>query len=105
MSKHHPNSRNMRKVTAEFFVQCRAADEPCWLCHMAIDYEVEPNSTDQSFNRDHYYPASTHPEHYEDPANFRASHALCNRMRSNNAPRSPLGILSRDWTEPQPIEA
>jgi hypothetical protein len=105
VSKHHPNSRNMRKVKAEFLEQCSAevqpdssVGRPCWLCGMRIDYD-DPTS-DHRFELDHYYPASTHPEFYEDPANFRASGAACNRERSNNPPRPGLGVLSREWFKP-----
>lgn len=100
MSEHHPSTRNMRKVKAEFRAECKAANRPCWLCGLDIDYEAphDDYSNDDRFELDHYYPASTHPEHYEDPANFRPSHAGCNRERSNNAPRPSLGILSRQWT-------
>lgn len=99
MSRHHTNSRNMQRQKKLFRDGCEATNEVCWLCGMPIDYEAphDDYDNDDRFELDHYYPASTHPEHYEDPANFRASHAGCNRERSNNAPRPGLGILSRDW--------
>jgi hypothetical protein len=98
-TNHHPSTRNMRKVKAEFRAQCTAEDAKCWLCGMAIDYEADPNdeASKHRFQLDHYYPASTHPEHYEDPANFRPSGAECNRERGNKAPRPGLGMLSRKW--------
>ncbi|HYH13340.1 MAG TPA: hypothetical protein VD789_13365, partial [Thermomicrobiales bacterium] len=97
MSQHHPSTRRMRQLKADFQDQCRAADEPCWMDGQPIDYTVPAGSTDDSYELDHYYPASTHPEHYDDPANFRASHALCNRTRSNQAPSADLGAPSRQW--------
>lgn len=96
----------MQKVSAEFRELCEhevqpdgSTGRPCWLCGMPIDYAAphDDYSNDDRFQRDHYYPASTHPEFYEDPANFRASHAGCNRERSNNPPHPSLGILSREW--------
>lgn len=105
MSQHHKNTRNMRKVSAQFRAACEAEPQPdgtvgrpCWLCGESIDYTL-PSGTgeDDSFERDHYFPASTHPDLYEDPANFRPSHAACNRERSNNAPHPSLGVLSRAW--------
>jgi 5-methylcytosine-specific restriction endonuclease McrA len=102
VSRHHTNSRNMQKVKATFREECATEDQPdgtrgrpCWLCGMPIDYDM-PDS-EHAFNLDHYYPASTHPEHYEDPANFRASHAKCNQVRGNNPPRPLLGVPSRQW--------
>lgn len=105
MSQHHSNSRNMRKVSAEFREICATEKQPdgttgrpCWLCDDPIDYTLPSGQgIDDSFERDHYFPASTHPDLYEDPANFRASHAACNRERSNNPPAPELGILSRQW--------
>lgn len=99
MSQHHKSTRNMRKLKAEFRAQCEADNSPCWMDGMPIDYtaKFDDYENDDRFELDHYYPASTHPEHYEDPANFRASHAGCNNERSNDAPRAGLGILSRQW--------
>jgi 5-methylcytosine-specific restriction endonuclease McrA len=102
MSKHHPSTRNMRTVKAAFREECETEQQadgkvgrPCWLCGQVITYA--DRGTEDSFELDHYYPASTHPEHYEDPANFRASHSSCNRERSNKPPRAGLGVLSRAW--------
>lgn len=92
MSKHHVHTRQVQRLKDEFFDQCRRADAVCWLCDTAIDYSVAPGSTDSSFNTDHYFPASTHPQHYADPTNFRPSHALCNTRRGNAAPRAGAGL-------------
>jgi hypothetical protein len=81
----------------KFYEQCKRENKPCWLCGMPIDYSVKPNSTDNSYNLDHYYPVSKRPDLQNDPANFRPSHASCNRLRGNNDPRKPLGALSRRW--------
>jgi len=105
MSQHHSNSRNMRKVSAEFRELCATEKQPdgstgrpCWLCDDPIDYTLPSGQgIDDSFERDHYFPASTHPDLYEDPAHFRASHAAGTRDRSNNPPAPELGILSRQW--------
>lgn len=99
MSQHHPSTRNMAKVKAAFKEQSAEQDARCWMCGMPIDYTApwDDWKNDSRFELDHYYPASTHPEHYEDPANFRPSHAGCNRERSNGAPQAGLGTLSRLW--------
>jgi 5-methylcytosine-specific restriction endonuclease McrA len=96
MSQHHPSTRNMRELKRVFRAEREEADAPCWLCGQLINYAE--HGREDSFELDHYYPASTHPEHYEDPANFRPSHSSCNRERSNKAPRPGLGVLSRNWT-------
>lgn len=101
----------MQKQKAEFRAECatwqdelmqsdKVAGRPCWLCGMPIDYEAPHDDYENGarYQLDHYYPASTHPEHFEDPANFRPSHAKCNQVRGNQPPRPSLGIPSRQWT-------
>jgi len=99
MGNNHPSSRNMRRLVVAFKAECEEADLPCWLCRMAIDYTAEYDDwkNPSRFQLDHYYPASTHPQHYEDAANFRPSHAKCNQVRGNQPPRPPLGTPSRRW--------
>lgn len=89
-------SRRYRALRKAFRAKCEQENAPCWLCQMPIDYRIEwPN--DDAFELDHLYPRSTHPEHAEDPANFRASHSACNNKRSNKMPTGGLGTLSRTW--------
>ncbi|ALE05518.1 hypothetical protein AL755_08555 [Arthrobacter sp. ERGS1:01] len=89
-------SRRYRQQRATFRTQCAEANEPCWLCSQAIDYRIKWPEED-AFELDHLYPRSTHPQHAEDPTNFRASHRLCNQKRSNKMPTGGLGTLSRQW--------
>lgn len=99
MSQHHKSTRNMRKLKEQFKTESHTANLPCWMCGMPIDYDAPHDDWDNPdrYQLDHYYPASTHPEHYEDPANFRPSHAACNNERSDGAPSAGLGTLSRQW--------
>lgn len=97
MSVHHKTTRNMQKLKTAFKAECAEADASCWLCGQPIEYEPLDNTDPSRFELDHYYPVSTHPQHAEDPANFRASHAECNRRRGNKAPAPGLGSLSRQW--------
>ncbi|UOE45487.1 hypothetical protein [Agromyces larvae] len=97
MSSHHKQTRRFKQLKADFRAECEATDAPCWMDGMPIDYTVPDGTTDDSFENDHYYPVSTHPELREDPANFRPSHSLCNRQRGNGSPLPPLGLLSRAW--------
>ena len=90
-------SRQFEKDKATFFAQCKAQHAVCWLCGMPIDYEAPKNTTDDSFNLDHLYPVSKHPELQFDPAGFKPSHTSCNRLRSNQDPPTPIGTLSRQW--------
>ncbi|TPF87436.1 hypothetical protein BW13_00870 [Bifidobacterium sp. UTCIF-37] len=91
------NTRAFNKARKQFFQQCKHNNAPCWLCGMPIDYNVDPNTTDDSFNLDHYYPVSKRPDLQEDPAGFRPSHAQCNNLRGNKDPNTPIGQLSRQW--------
>lgn len=99
MSKHHKSTRQDRADRAKFKAECQAEDRPCWLCGGAIDYDAphDDYDNDDRYQRDHFFPASTHPELYEDPSNWRPSHAGCNRDRSNDDATGGLGIPSRQW--------
>jgi hypothetical protein len=58
-----------------------------------IDYRAkryEPNS----FEADHAYPVSTHPQFAYDPARLRASHSRCNRARRAEE------ITHGEWVRP-----
>lgn len=90
-------SRQFEKDKAAFFNQCKAQHAVCWLCGMPIDYSAPKNTSDDSFNLDHLYPVSKHPELQFDPAGFKPSHTSCNRLRSNQDPPTPIGTLSRQW--------
>lgn len=94
------NTRRMHKLRDEFKAQCEDADEECWICNLEIDYAAPADDyeNDERFQLDHYFPVSTHPELQEDPSNFRASHAGCNRDRGNGVATPGLGIPSRQWT-------
>lgn len=89
-------SRRYRQLRKTFRSQCEQANTQCWLCSQPIDYTI-PWPDEQSFELDHLYPRSTHPQHAEDPANFRASHRACNNKRSNKMPVGGLGTLKRNW--------
>lgn len=90
-------SRQFEKDKATFFTQCKAQHAVCWLCGMPIDYNAVKNTTDDSFNLDHMFPVSKHPELQFDPAGFKPSHTSCNRLRGNQDPPAPIGTLSRQW--------
>lgn len=90
-------SRQFEKDKAAFFTQCKAQHAVCWLCGMPIDYAAPKNTSDDSFNLDHLYPVSKHPELQFDPAGFKPSHTSCNRLRGNQDPPAPIGTLSRQW--------
>ena len=96
------STRQFAKDKKAFRERCAREHAVCWLCGMPIDYTVEPNTTDDSFNLDHYYPVSKRPDLQYDPAGFRPSHTSCNRLRGNKDPELPLGTLSRQWISTQP---
>lgn len=68
----------------------------CHLCGQYIDYDVPANEPD-SFEVDHFYSVLSHPELFEDPANFRASHSSCNSSRGTADVKPTLGQLSEAW--------
>ena len=99
------DTRRMKRLRAEFFAEGsrQDADEAtrhlanCWLCKQRIDYTVDPHTTPDSHNLDHYHTVNDNPELQEDPTNFRHSHMLCNGHRNKNAPSAGLGESVSDW--------
>lgn len=85
-----------------FRAECVKLDAPCWMDGQPIAYDEPDSSTDDSFELDHYYPVSTHPQMELDPANFRPSHRLCNRSRGSGAPVPLIDNTSRNWNKPAP---
>lgn len=93
------STRRFKALRKRFRADCEAVGEPCWACWLgkpAIDYSL-PREHPHSFNLDHAIPVSVRPDLAEDPANFRASHRICNEKRGAGAPALTLGKLSRDW--------
>lgn len=105
MSKWHRNTRNMRRARPAFYEEGKLLDaDPatrseanCWICGERIDYDALPGSTEQSHELDHAIPVSERPDLQEDPSNFRHSHSICNRRRSNKAPLPSLGEAVPAW--------
>lgn len=93
------SSQRMQRLRRTFREECAAANLPCWLCGQEINYAARPDDHHDTtrFQLDHFFPVSTHMEYAEDPANFRASHALCNQQRGNKMPEGGLGSLSEEW--------
>jgi hypothetical protein len=94
MSAQRTSTRRGKQLTVEFFEEGRRLDaDPetrhlanCWLCHQRIDYQVPPNTTPDSHNKDHYYPVADFPELQDDPEGWRHSHQLCNVKRGKSTP-------------------
>lgn len=106
MGKNHKTTRASRKTYLEFREECEhelqpdgTIGRPCWICRQAIDYAAPADDykNDDRFERDHIKPVEQYPELAEDPANWEASHAGCNRNKSNGQARPPLGEPSRAW--------
>lgn len=98
-----PDTRRMKRLRLDFFEQGKkldAAGDPaadCWLCKQPIDYNVEPHTTADSHNLDHYRPYADAPELIDDPTNFRHSHMGCNLSRGKRAPAPGLGEAVGEW--------
>ena len=89
--------KEYQQLRATFRAACEVADEPCWMDGQPIAYDEKDSSTDDSFELDHYYPVSTHPDKEMDVANFKASHMSCNRRRGNGPPLPQINNPSRNW--------
>ena len=90
------DSRRYTTMRLAFRGACLDSGTPCWICGQAIDYTAPPND-ETSFELDHAFPVSTHPELKEDAGNFRASHCRCNRARGNRPPRFAPNAVTREW--------
>lgn len=88
--------RSSRAYRAAKAAMKAARCQPCWLCGQAIDYDAPPQSPD-SFEPDHLFPVSTHPELADDPGNLIQSHSQCNRARGNGDPFVPVMKTTRQW--------
>lgn len=72
------DTRAMKAARTAFFNEVKRLDaDPdtrhlanCWICKQRIAYDVEPNTTPDSHNLDHYLPVSTHPEPQHDVTNW-----------------------------------
>ena len=91
------DGRVWRRLAETFERECREIDAPCWLCGQPILYDEDSTSHPDSFQPDHFYPVSTHPDLAEDPANLRPGHRSCNIARGNSDPAPGLGLNSRAW--------
>lgn len=89
-SQRYLNLRN------RFRASCRKLGLPCHICGQGIDYDIPAGEPD-SFEVDHFYPVDTHPELFEDIANFRPSHKGCNSSRGTADVKPVLGQLSEAW--------
>lgn len=99
------HSRRAQKQRTEFFEEGRRldadpetrAEADCHLCHMRIDYEVDPGTTSDSHTLDHYYPVEDFPELQDDPENFRHAHFNCNSSRGKGQVEQGLGEEMPAW--------
>ena len=94
-----PDSEPFRRARARFFEQGKAEDAPCWICRGTegpIDYDAAPGAP-LSHTLDHIHPVSTHPELYNDPANFAHAHQKCNSSRGAKAPTVKCSVIPRMW--------
>lgn len=98
MSGHHKSTRADNDVRREYKAKCAETNFPCCICQQAFDYAARKDdyADDDRFQRDYFFPASTH-HLYDDPANWRPSHAGCNRDRSDEDARAGIGTASRLW--------
>jgi hypothetical protein len=95
----------MHKLRAEFFEEGKRLDaDPetrhlanCWRCRGRIDYDAEPNSTDDSHNLGHFKSVRDFPELQEDVDNFRHEHRLCNVTAGADMHELGLGDQVPDW--------
>ena len=62
--------RQFEKDRKAFFAKCKRERAVCWLCGMPIDYDAPQNTTDDSYNLDHFYPVTKRPDLQHDPAGF-----------------------------------
>jgi len=80
--------KDYERERARFKAECAKTNAPCWICNNSkgpIDYTSPYRRGTQQpllFNLDHAAPVSLGGESAR-PANFRASHYVCNVSRGN----------------------
>lgn len=105
MAGKRTNTRAMHVGRQSFFEEGKRLDaDPetrhlsiCWLCKERINYDVDPHTTPDSHNLDHFRTVRDYPELQNDPSNWRHSHRLCNGSRGPDAPSLGLGEQVADW--------
>lgn len=98
------NKRDSRYRAAQQRFKRYAASHnlPCNECGHPINYTIPHNDewgtvNIESFELDHLYSFAEHPELELDPANFRATHAGCNRAKGNNRKTPKNNPNTRAW--------
>lgn len=91
-----------RKAQQKFKARAAANNLPCNICGQPIDYTIPHNDewgsiNSDAFELDHLYPVATHKHLELDPANFRATHAGCNRAKGNNRLTKRSNPVTRQW--------
>ena len=98
VAKSDKGGRQFEKDRQKFFLESTKQNTVHrWLCGIAHRLDVAQNTTDDSYNLDHFYPVTKRPDLQHDPAGFRPSHTQCNNLRGNKDPATPIGTLSRQW--------
>jgi HNH endonuclease len=102
-------------LARKFKAQCRARNEPCWLCvrrgHKPTDPEAQidyaaPRFAARAFEADHILDWESHPMARYSLQNCAASHSRCNRQRRDEAKHNaritapkPVKVFT-EWQKP-----
>ena len=91
------HTKEWRKLSRQCYERDKAINAQCWIGKHAINYNVKPSSTPDSYEPDHYFPVATHPELALVPENIRPACKACNRARRSKAGIDNVGNRSREW--------
>lgn len=97
MSRDPRKSKAWQRMRLECFKRDKQKNAKCVHCGQPINYDVEPSSTDDSYEPDHRIDVSSHPEYALIPENVQPSHRRCNRARGKKAGINNLGNPTRNW--------
>ena len=92
------DKQTMARIRPQFRQQGAQTQAPCWICTMPIDYTNTDQNDDDTWEPDHFYPRSTHPQFAEDPTNLRHSHqAVTANAPTKHTDMHTLGTPTRNW--------
>jgi len=76
------SDRQYRRLRAQFRYDCERNKLACSICFQPIDYRLRRPHND-AWELHHERPTSTHPHLMMVRANWRPSHASCNKSQGN----------------------
>ena len=102
MSAVRRHTRQFEKDRVRFFQECASKHLVCWLCGMPIDYAAKQNTTDDSYNLDHMFPVSKHPELQHVPTKPHELQPAARQQRPASTDRNTVKTMDQGHVRRRP---